>query len=63
MTAIEPATEPGGSTARGPIENVLGDLHGRHLARTAARDGCQPVYSPERATRALFERSGHCATP
>ena len=44
---------PAGAVIRQELESLA-----RHIA---ARDGCQPVYSPVLAKRALFERSGHWA--
>lgn len=44
---------PAGAAIRQELEALARDL--------ARRDGCQPVYSPVLAKRALFERSGHWA--
>ena len=44
---------PAGAVIRQELESLARQI--------AARDGCQPVYSPVLAKRALFEHSGHWA--
>jgi threonyl-tRNA synthetase len=44
---------PAGAVIRRELEKLAHDI--------ARRDGCQPVYSPVLAKRALFEQSGHWA--
>jgi threonyl-tRNA synthetase len=44
---------PAGAVIRHELETMAREI--------ATRDGCQPVYSPILAKRALFERSGHWA--
>jgi threonyl-tRNA synthetase len=44
---------PAGAVIRRELERLAEEI--------ALRDGCQPVYSPVLARRALFERSGHWA--
>ncbi len=44
---------PDGAVIRAELERLA--------AEEAIRGGCQPVYTPVLAKRALFERSGHCA--
>ena len=46
---------PAGAVIRQELEALAGQI--------AARDGCQPVYSPVLGKRALFERSGTGQVP